>query len=123
MPQLAQTDAAAISDRLLPAQQDSSAECVMLYSIGKEGDGTGLNEPRNSLDRNVEEGTEHLLKLIASLEACNAALLNQLVQTQKELTALRQLPANALPGTELADHHEQSCGWERKLTRLGWRPS
>lgn len=123
MPQFAQTNASAVSDGLLPALQDSSAERATLDSIGKEGDETELNEPRNSLGLNVEEGTEHLLKLIASLEACNAALFNKLVQTQKELAALRQLPANALPGMELADHHEQSCGWERKLTRMGWRPS
>lgn len=115
--------APAMPDGLLPAQQDFSAERATLNFTGKEADGAERNRPRNSLDQNVEEGTEHLLKLIASLESCNAALFNKLVQAQRELAALRQPPASTLPGTELADHPEQSCGWERKLTRMGWRPS
>jgi len=108
---------------LLSAQQDSSAESAALDFTGKEGDGTDLNEPRKSPDRNAEERTEHLLKLITSLESCNAALCNKLARVESELAMLRKPPAHTLPGTESTDNPEQLYGWERKLTRMGWRPA
>jgi len=110
-------------DGLLPAQQAASAESATPNFTGKEAGGLGLNEPRNSLDQNAEHETEHLLKFIASLESCNTALLNKLNQTERELAALRKSAAQTLPGTELTDDPEQSYGWERKLTRIQWRPA
>ncbi len=118
MPQPSQTNlsGALINTNELPV----SAESAALDSAGKEGVGASPHEPRNSPDQNTEERTEHFLQLIASLESCNAALCNKLAQVEWELATLRK---PALPETELAGHHEQSYGWERKLTRTGWRPS
>ena len=51
-----------------------------------------LNEHRYYLERYVERRTEHLLKRIAVLEYCNAALCGKLALASKELSALNQLP-------------------------------
>ena len=48
-----------------------------------------LNEHRYYLERNVDRRTEHLVKRIAVLEACNATLCGKLALSQKELTALK----------------------------------
>lgn len=114
--------ALAMPDGLLSAQQDSSPERATPDSSSKEADGAELNEPRNSLDQNAEEGTEYLLKLIASLESCNAALFNKLARVEGELAALMKPPAHTLPRTGSADDPEQLYGYSRKLTRMGWRP-
>ena len=84
-------------------------------------DDAELKGSRNSPGQGSE--TEYLLKLVAELESCNMALLGKLNQAEKELAALRQLPARTLPGTESTANLEQSFGWERKLTRTQWRPS
>ena len=47
-----------------------------------------LNEHRYYLERNVDRRTEHLVKRIAVLEACNATLCGKLALSQKEFTAL-----------------------------------
>ena len=120
MTQPAQTNALAISD-WLPAQQGLPAVSAALDFTGKEADGGELEEPGRSPDRNQE--TEYLLKLVASLEACNMALLNKLNQAERELAALRQTPAHTLLQAEPAANPEQPFGWERKLTRTQWRPS
>ena len=78
-----------------------------------------MNEPCNSLDQNAEHETRYLLKLIASLEACNKALLNKLDQAQMNLATLRQ--SQVLQGMEPTGEPEQLHTWERKL-RMGWRP-
>lgn len=81
-----------------------------------------LPEAANSADgRNSGQETEYLLKLVASLEACNMALLNKFNQAERELAVLRQSSEISLPGTEQAGHHNQTFGWERKLTRTQWR--
>ena len=121
MTQPAQTNALAVSD-WLPAQQGLSAASAALDFTGKKkADGGELEEHGSSPGENQE--TEHLLKLVASLEACNMALLNKLNQAERELAALRQTPAHTLLQAEPAANPEQSFGWERKLTRTQWRPS
>ena len=64
----------------------------------------------------------YLLKLIASLESCNTALLSKLNQAEKELAELRKPAAHVLPRTASTDDLLQTYGWERKLTRMGWKP-
>lgn len=54
-----------------------------------------LHEHRYYLEQKVEQRTEHLLKRIASLEACNAALCDKLAAAQQELSALRRQVATA----------------------------
>ena len=49
-----------------------------------------LHEHRYYLEQKVERRTEHLLKRIASLEACNATLCDKLAAAQRELAMLRQ---------------------------------
>lgn len=49
-----------------------------------------LHEHRYYLEQKVEQRTEHLLKRIASLEACNATLCDKLAAAQQELAMLRQ---------------------------------
>ena len=49
-----------------------------------------LHEHRYYLEQKVERRTEHLLKRIASLEACNATLCDKLAAAQQELAMLRQ---------------------------------
>ena len=49
-----------------------------------------LHEHRYYLEQKVERRTEHLLKRIASLEACNATLCDKLAAAQQELATLRQ---------------------------------
>src|SRR3989338_4291511 len=56
-----------------------------------------LNELRYFLDRNVERRTEQLLKRITLLESCNATLCCKLTLAEKEIAALKQLPALTLP--------------------------
>ncbi len=56
-----------------------------------------LYEHRYYFERNVERRTEHLLKRIALLESCNAALCDRLAVAQKELAALKHQPAHPLP--------------------------
>lgn len=46
-----------------------------------------LHEHRHYLERNVERRTEHLLKRIAVLESCNAALCDKLAQAHAALAA------------------------------------
>jgi hypothetical protein len=48
-----------------------------------------LNEHRYYLERNVEQRTEHLLKHIAVLESCNAALCDKLILVQRDHAALQ----------------------------------
>ena len=55
-----------------------------------------LNEHRYYLERNVEQRTEHLLKHIAVLESCNAALCDKLALVQRDHAALQP----ALPGKD-----------------------
>lgn len=59
-----------------------------------------LNEHRYYLERNVERRTEHLLKSIALLESCNAALCDKLALTRKELSAIKQPSEHTLPKTD-----------------------
>lgn len=112
-----------VSDGLLPAQKAASAESVALDFTGKEADGVDLGELRNSLDRDAGRETEYLLKLVASLESCNTALLIKLNQAERELVARRQSSVQTLPEMEPINGSEQSYGWERKLTRTRWRPT
>lgn len=56
-----------------------------------------LNEHRYFLERNVERETAHLLKRIALLESCNAALSAKLALAHQDLALLRQQPAHILP--------------------------
>ena len=100
----------------LPEASGSTNESRIFASCG-----AGLDEPFKSPGRNTKEETEYLLKLVASLESCNTALFNKLAQTQRELDALKNPPAHT--GTEPTGNTKQSYGWERKLTRAGWRPS
>lgn len=72
------------------------------------------------VDQNAGEGMESLLKLVASLESCNTALLDRLNHAERELYALKN-PA-AAPTAEATAGTGQLYGWERKLTRSGWRP-
>ena len=58
---------------------------------------TELNEHRYYLERNVERRTEHLLKRIAALEACNATLCDKLTLARKEFAALKQQPVHTSP--------------------------
>ncbi len=71
--------------------------------------------------QNIEEKTEHLLRRIAALESRNTALLGKLVQAQKELAELKRPAADTLPKTPSTGSPVQTYGWERKLTRMGWR--
>jgi len=121
MPQLSKNNAATASDGLLSAQMDTSIHTTLHFTRKKEED-TELKEPRNFLEQNTHHGIEHLLQLITSLESCNAALFVKLVQTQRELAALKQLSAPTSPGTASNACTGQTYGWERKLTRMGWRP-
>ena len=93
--------APAASGALLPEQEAGGAE---------------LSKPRDSSNQNAEP--EHLLKLIASLEVCNAVLLDKLLQAQGELATLRQ--SKILQGVESTDDPEQLHTWERKI-KMGWR--
>jgi len=52
-----------------------------------------LNEHRYALARNVERETEHLLKRIALLESCNAALSGRLAEAQREITLMKRQSA------------------------------
>ncbi len=52
-----------------------------------------LHEHRYYLEQKVEQRTEHLLKRIASLEACNATLCDKLAAAQQELAMFRQQAA------------------------------
>ena len=56
-----------------------------------------LHEHRYYLEQKVEMRTEHLLKRIASLEACNATLCDKLATAQRELAALRRQAAEPIP--------------------------
>lgn len=87
--------AKAVADALAPAQQDTPAG----------------------------QKTECLLQRIAFLEFSNIALLNKLNFAQRELDALRLVPAATLPIMEPSAVSAQTYGWERKLTRTGWRPA
>ena len=49
-----------------------------------------LDEHRYYLELNVARRTEHLLKRIALLEACNATLCEKMDSAQKELASLQQ---------------------------------
>lgn len=55
-----------------------------------------LNEHRYYLEQMVEQRTAHLLKRIAVLESCNAALCDKLASVQQEAVALKQQPAHTL---------------------------
>ena len=69
-----------------------------------------LNELRYYLERNVEQRTEQLVRRIALLEHCNAALCDKLVLARSELTALKQRPARNLPDTGDAGQND-GAGW------------
>jgi len=71
---------------------------------------------------NTGQEVEQFLKLVASLEACNMALLNKLNQAERELAMLAGAPKASLPETKHGGHGGQAYGWERKLTRTQWRP-
>jgi hypothetical protein len=60
-----------------------------------------LNEHRYYLERNVEQRTEHLLKHIAVLESCNAALCGKLALVQRDPATLQ--PAQPKKDTETND--------------------
>ena len=122
MPEFSQIDVQAASGGILPVRQDVFMERATLDFTGKEAGCIGPNEFGDFSGQNAGEGTEYLLKLVASLEACNTALLNKLNQTERELSVLRQAPAQMLPKAKSNDDAGQSYGWERKLTRMGWRP-
>lgn len=55
-----------------------------------------LNEHRYYLEQMVEQRTAHLLKRIAVLESCNAALCDKLASVQQGTVALKQQPAHTL---------------------------
>lgn len=58
-----------------------------------------LNEHRYYLEKKVEQRTEELVRRIALLESCNAALCDKLAQARREIAALnRQL--GSTPGFE-----------------------
>jgi len=59
-----------------------------------------LKEHRYYLEQNVERRTENLLKRLATLESCNAALCDKLAQAQKELIALKRQPAQIPPNID-----------------------
>ena len=109
-----------VSNALSPAQQDTGA---ILDFTGKKAGSIKLDEPRSSPGQHVGQETECLLKRIASLESSNSALLNKLNFAQKEFDALRLTPAKILPIVESSAGLAQTYGWERKLTRTGWRPA
>ncbi|MBK9161562.1 MAG: hypothetical protein IPM27_08355 [Nitrosomonadales bacterium] len=80
-----------------------------------------LNEHRYYLERKVSKRTEQLLKRIALLESCNAALGDRLAAAQKKLLMFMQQPESPLPqkdsvpdGTDLklcvAPLHEKQPG-------------
>ncbi len=56
-----------------------------------------LHEHRYYLEQKVEQRTDHLLKRIASLEACNATLCDKLAAAQQELAKLKKSPDHAVP--------------------------
>ena len=56
-----------------------------------------LNELRYFMERNVERRTETLLKRIAVLESCNAALCDKLALASKESVVPKQPSAHTLP--------------------------
>jgi len=74
------------------------------------------------LDANIEQETGQLTKLIASLESYNATLCSKLAQAEIELAALKQRLVFNSPDAGSQAYAVQSCGWERKLTRMQWRP-
>lgn len=79
---------------------------VMLDITNKKEMEAELNEHRYRLERKVEQRTEQLVRRIALLESCNTSLCDKLALAYKELAALKQQPAHALPGedTEPDDH-------------------
>ena len=114
MPQLSQTGSS--------EQASAAAECATRGFTNKPTEGVKPIQPHHSPAQNAGLETEYLLKLVASLESCNMALLNKLNHAEKELAALRQSPTDTLKKTESTYNPEQSYGWERKLTRLKWQP-
>lgn len=79
------------------------------------------NELSGSHEQNTSQEVEYLLKLVASLEACNMALLSKLTQVERELATLKESTKASAPETDRAGHHHQAYGWERKLARKQWR--
>lgn len=84
--------------------------------------GKGRKNKPGGTSASTGQPTERLLKLIASLESYNAALCDKLAQAEMDLAALKQRFVFNLPCTESQACAGQSCGWERKLTRMQWRP-
>lgn len=66
-----------------------------------------LKEHRYYLEQNVERRTENLLKRLAMLESCNAALCDKLAQAQQELIALKRQPAQIPPNID-AESNDRS---------------
>ena len=56
-----------------------------------------LHEHRYYLEQKVELRTEHLLRRIASLEACNTTLCDKLAAAQRELAKLKPSEDHVLP--------------------------
>lgn len=66
---------------------------VMLDVTDKKEMEAELNEHRYYLERNVEQRTEHLMKRIAVLESCNAALCDRLALIRRESGVPKQASA------------------------------
>ena len=59
-----------------------------------------LDEHRYYLERKVEQRTEQLMKRIALLESCNAALGEKLAQANRDIITLIKQLANTPSGTD-----------------------
>ena len=77
-----------------------SAEKLVLEMEKME---TELKELRYYMEQNVEQRTESLLKRIAVLESCNAALCDKLALASRAPAALKQ-PAHTLPNINAGEN-------------------